>query len=99
MQKIRSASVFAICLSLGIASSVFADEAPKADNTAQNKGATKKQAVTAEKQSNHKGDVQVLAEVRKSIMAEKGLSMDAKNAKILFSKGLVTLRGPRREVP
>jgi osmotically-inducible protein OsmY len=74
--------------------SAIADEAPKADNTAQNKGATRHDAVTAEKQGNSKSKVNVLAEIRKSIMAEKGLSMDAKNVKILYSKGLVTLRGP-----
>lgn len=72
----------------------IAKEAPKADNTAQNQGATRNDAVTPQKQGNSKSDVTVLAEVRKSVMAEKELSMDAKNVKILYSKGLVTLRGP-----
>jgi len=69
-------------------------DAPKADNTAQNRGATRQDATTAEKQKNDKSDVSVLAELRKSIMAQQDLSMDAKNVKILYSKGRVTLRGP-----
>ena len=82
------------CLLVTLSVGAAIAKAPKADNTAQNKGATRSDAVTAEKQSNDKSDVQMLAEVRKSIMAEKELSMDAKNVKILYKKGLVTLRGP-----
>jgi len=88
----RIASITACLVSMAVLPA-FAG-APKADNTAQNRGATRKDAVTAEKQGNGKSEVSVLAEVRKSIVAEKELSMDAKNVKILFSKGLVTLRGP-----
>ncbi|MDR3613558.1 MAG: BON domain-containing protein [Candidatus Obscuribacterales bacterium] len=72
-------------------------KAPKADNTAQNQGATQPDAVNADKQAmdNKKSDVQVLAEVRKSIMAEKELSTDAKNCKLRYMKdGKLILRGP-----
>lgn len=79
---------------LAIGSRALAEDAPKADNTAQNHGALRKDAVTAEKQRNSKDDVTILASIRKSIMEEKTLSMNAKNVKILYSKGLVTLRGP-----
>ncbi len=91
MRKLLAAA----CLfaALGANNAVLAKEAPKADNTAQNKGATRSDAVTAEKQKNKKSDVQALAEVRKTIVNDKDLSMDAKNVKILYSKGLVTLRG------
>jgi hyperosmotically inducible protein len=92
MQKI--AMVVSLLTSLSLASFALAKEAPKADNSAQNNGAARTDAVMAEKQGNGKSQVAVLAEVRKSIVAEKGLSMDAKNVKILYSKGLVTLRGP-----
>jgi osmotically-inducible protein OsmY len=87
-------SAACVLVSIAAVSTAVAKEAPKADNTAQNEGAMRKDAVTAQKQGNSKRDVTVLAEVRKSIMAEKELSMDAKNVKILYSKGLVTLRGP-----
>ena len=80
---------------LTIGSVALAKQAPKADNTAQNSGALQKDAVTAEKQGNSKDEVTVLAAIRKSIMAEKGFSMDAQNVKIVYSKnGLVILRGP-----
>ena len=87
----------AVCLlvvqSHGVGAS--AKEAPKADNTAQNHGAMRDDSVTAQKQHNSKTEVTVLADIRKSIMAEKGLSIDAQNVKIVYSNnGLVILRGP-----
>lgn len=86
-----------ICLLalVSIGSSALAEEAPKADNTAQNHGVLQKDSVTADKQHNSKQEVKVLARIRKSIMAEKGLSTDAQNVKIVYSEsGLVILRGP-----
>jgi len=94
MNKVVS---LAACLLLSLSFSslaVSAKEPPKADNSAQNKGSARKDAITAEKQGNSKDEITVLAAVRKSIVAEKGLSMDAKNVKILFSYGIVTLKGP-----
>jgi osmotically-inducible protein OsmY len=90
--KVKTALLCAYLLVSG--TNVVLAAGPKADNTAQNKGATEKNAVTAEKQKSGKDQVTVLAEIRKSIVAESGLSMDAKNVKILYSKGHVTLRGP-----
>jgi hyperosmotically inducible periplasmic protein len=72
----------------------IAQDTPKADNTAQNKGATRRSAVTAQKQGNSKSDIAVLAELRKTVVADRDLSMDAKNVKILYHRGLATLRGP-----
>ena len=84
----------ALLSALNFSAVALADQSPKADNTAQNIGATSKDAVTAEKQKNGKNQVTLLADIRKAIMAEKGLSMDAKNIKILYSKGIATLIGP-----
>lgn len=82
------------CLTLALcAGSAYAKTAD-ADNSAQNKGATRSDAVTAEKQDNAKSDVESLAQIRKTIVDADGLSMNAKNAKILYSKGRVTLKGP-----
>ncbi len=93
----RIQTSFAACLLVmqvfGCAA-IAKDKAPKADNTKQNYGALEKNSVTAEKQTNGKNEVTVLAEIRRSIMAEKGLSTDAQNVKIVYSKsGVVTLRG------
>jgi len=49
--------------------------------------------VTAENQSNTKSDTDVTIALRKSIMAEKGLSTDAQNIKIITRGKVVLLRG------
>jgi hyperosmotically inducible protein len=90
----RLAVMMACLVSLGAGLSVQAKDAPKADDTAQNKGATEKDAVTADKQKNGKDDVKSLAAIRKTIIDDKDLSSNAKNVKILFSNGCATLRGP-----
>jgi hyperosmotically inducible protein len=90
----RIATLCACLVSLSSGSIALAADPPKADNTAQNQGAADKNAVTAEKQGNKKNDVKQLAAVRKAIEADKDLSMDAKNIKVLYSKGCVTLKGP-----
>ena len=80
---------------LSIGCPAIAENTPKADNTAQNRGVLQKDSVTADKQGNSSEEVTVLAEIRKAIMAKKGLSMDAQNVKIVYSKdGRVILRGP-----
>ncbi|HEY9757582.1 MAG TPA: BON domain-containing protein [Oculatellaceae cyanobacterium] len=69
-------------------------QAQEANNTAENKESARPNAITAEKQPNKKHDVRALARIRRNIVREKGLSMDAKNVKILYSDGAVTLKGP-----
>jgi osmotically-inducible protein OsmY len=73
---------------------VSAQDATKADNTAHNKGDGQKDAVTAQKQSNRKSQVKSLAWIRRHIVHDRALSMNAKNVKILFDDGAVTLAGP-----
>ena len=62
----------------------------QADNSAQNKNA----GSTADNQSNSQADRLTTANVRKAIMADKGLSVYAHNVKILTHNGVVTLKGP-----
>jgi hyperosmotically inducible periplasmic protein len=64
------------------------------DNTSKNRRDKECDSMTAEKTSNAKGDVELTRELRKSIMATKGLSIDAQNVKIITKNGVVTLRGP-----
>lgn len=69
--------------------------APKSpDNTAVNErdssGATK----TPIDQDENKADVERTAAIRKKIMEQPDLSLNAQNAKIITSQGKVTLRGP-----
>ncbi len=60
------------------------------DNSAQNKG----QLNTADKQSNAASDRRTAAQVRKALIADKGLSTYAHNVKVLVADGTVTLKGP-----
>lgn len=63
------------------------------DNSGQNKDKPN-QALSADKQSNNKGDREITANIRKSLMADKSLSMYAHNVKIITKNGAVTLKGP-----
>lgn len=60
------------------------------DNSAQNKD----QGLTADNQANAKADRLTTANIRKAIMADKGLSTYAHNVKIITVNGTVTLKGP-----
>jgi len=65
-----------------------------ADNTARNANDTKRDSATADKQPNNESDLKLVAAIRKDVVAEKPLSMDAKNCKIIVNGGSVILRGP-----
>jgi len=49
---------------------------------------------TADDQSNKQPDIRTAADVRKAIVDDKSLSVQAKNVKVVASGGVVTLRGP-----
>ena len=99
-------SVITIGLVLGLAGGIaFAQTAPNApavpagqatpiaDNTRMN-ARDQNTGDTAQSQSNAKGDRELLAAVRRSVVKDKSLSTTAHNVKILASNGVVTLRGP-----
>ncbi len=65
-----------------------------ADNTAVNKRDRNHANPTAQDESNTKTAVKTTAALRRKIVGCKGLSMDAKNVKLIDEKGCVTLRGP-----
>jgi len=60
------------------------------DNSGQNKAP----GSTADQQSNRKSDSEITRQIRKSIIADKSLSMYAHNVKIITRHGVVTLKGP-----
>ncbi|PWT96158.1 MAG: hypothetical protein C5B53_10150 [Candidatus Melainabacteria bacterium] len=70
----------------------LADRVIDADNTKQN--ADYRNAPTAQDQSNEKSQVEQTAEMRRALMKEKGLSVNAQNIKIVSEQGQVFLRGP-----
>jgi osmotically-inducible protein OsmY len=50
--------------------------------------------MTPPDQGNSQADIDTTAQIRKEIIAADGMSMDAKNVKIITMNGHVTLRGP-----
>ena len=71
-------------------------EKPQPDNTKTNKRDRDTNAPTADQQKNGKSDLDVTAEIRRAIVADKSLSMYAHNVKIIAENGMVTLKGPVR---
>ncbi len=70
-----------------------ADQA--ADDTGKNDRDRSGKTLTPIDQSNDPADIKITAETRKMVIADKSLSMNAKNCKIITtSGGAVTLRGP-----
>jgi len=64
-----------------------------ADNTAQNVRDRDRQTLTPLDQGNNKADIDTSAQIRKDILADKTMSLNARNVKIITANGRVTLRG------
>ena len=87
---------------LGFASPVFArDSYPELrlaqsqpDNTGRNERDRSSATVTPEDQSSKPADVDLTRRIREAVVADKSLSTNAHNIKIITIDGRVTLRGP-----
>lgn len=90
MKQIALSLLFASAFTL----SAIAEEKPDADNTAKNERDRSGETLTSGDQSNSAEDVKITASIRRAVVAEKSLSMTAKNVKIITAGGVVTLRGP-----
>jgi len=64
------------------------------DNTGRNVRDRGGDTLTSGDQSNNKVDLNLTQQIRKALMADKSLSTNAKNIKIITANGVVTLRGP-----
>jgi uncharacterized protein YrrD len=65
-----------------------------ADNTARNVRDRDSQTLTPLDQGNSQADINTTAEIRKEVIANKAMSVNARNVKIITNNGQVTLRGP-----
>lgn len=65
----------------------------EADNTGRNKRDRDGKSLTADDQGNGGGDVEAVAKIRRAIVDDDGLSINAHNVKIIVDKSSVTLRG------
>jgi hypothetical protein len=66
---------------------------PNADNTRKNERDRDPGAVTPGDQGESESDLRITQEIRKRVVDDSGLSMSAKNVKIITKNGAVTLRG------
>src|SRR5664280_967608 len=64
------------------------------ENTEINARDKNNTTLTPEDQKETKKDIRITAHIRKTVVRDKSLSVDAKNAKIITRNGVVTLRGP-----
>jgi len=64
------------------------------DNTAVNKRDRDNGAKTPIDQNENQRDVNITAEIRKGVLGQKDMSINARNVKIITADGKVTLRGP-----
>jgi len=91
IQKIRLL-VFSLVL-VTVAACGPQNTAPvKPDNTARN--ADSPEAQTPVDQAENEADLQISQNIRKAIVADDSLSVNAHNVKVITSGGIVTLRGP-----
>lgn len=68
---------------------------PDADNTAKNKVDRSGDTKTSLDQSESSAHIKITAEIRRAIMDDDNMSMNAQNCKIITDKSaVVTLRGP-----
>lgn len=66
----------------------------QADNTRKNKQDPAHPEMTADKQGQGKADLELSRKIRQAVMADKNLSTNARNVKIITNDGKVVLRGP-----
>lgn len=66
------------------------------DNTGRNVRDQGGANITPEEQKETRADRELTAAIRRAIVKDKSLSLDAHNAKIITRNGMVTLRGPVR---
>ena len=64
------------------------------ENTEVNARDKDNTTLTPEDQKETESDIKITADIRKAIIKNKSLSVDAQNVKIITRNGLVTLRGP-----
>jgi osmotically-inducible protein OsmY len=84
----------ALALALAATAQTGNAESYKADNSGKNVRDRGDATLTPENQSGSEADVNITREIRKSIVADDNLSINAHNVKIITANGAVTLRGP-----
>ncbi len=89
MVRIKAALLM-VALSTGIGVAAARQDA---DNTKTNKQ-SQNQTKSADTAKNTKSDLQLMKEIRRAVVKDKSLSVNAHNCKIVAKGGKVTLKGP-----
>ena len=94
-QKVRHAAALLLALAL-VATPLAAKAAgdADADNTQRNARDRDGTSLSPMDQGNSESDRAITQQIRKQVVANDSLSMNAKNVKIITIDGVVTLRGP-----
>ena len=96
--KNASAAAIALAASLAallVTAPIMAQSPPAADNTKSNAAPVNSamSSSIADGQKNMASDLKITQQIRKRVMADKNLSTDAHNVKIVSVNGAVTLNG------
>jgi osmotically-inducible protein OsmY len=73
---------------------IYMAAASELENTELNARDKDNATLTPEDQKETKKDIKITSKIRKTVVRDKSLSVDAQNAKIITRNGVVTLRGP-----
>ena len=92
MKTLTAVAAMAIVCAIA-APAVHAADYP-ADNSGKNVRDRNDGRMTPGDQANNKTDTAITQQIRKAVVADKGLSTNAHNVKIITANGVVTLRGP-----
>lgn len=94
MLAIRSVCLAVTILALGAGAACERKNEAAPDNTATNRGDGSVTTKTPMDQSESSADIKVTADIRRAIMDDENMSINAQNCKIITDKaGVVTLRG------
>jgi osmotically-inducible protein OsmY len=94
MKHSNAAITILFCAAAAIGYGQSQDAGTKPDNTKVNQRDRSSAEVTADQQKINAADEALTRNIRRSIMADKSLSTDAHNIKIISQNGAVTLKGP-----
>jgi hyperosmotically inducible protein len=90
----RTLLALACLTAFGLTALTADDKTVEPDNTATNQRDRSGETKTSGDQSNSSADLKTTQAIRQALMKDGGLSMTAKNIKIITASGQVTLRGP-----
>ena len=94
MNQSKAFLTIALCAAAAFVYAQASDTAPKADNTKINQRDRNSSEATADQQKTNAADQDLTKKIRQSIMADKSLSSNAHNIKIISQNGAVTMKGP-----